>query len=169
VGDCFVPLRTPLGEPLAEAAVGSPACFDFAVVGLGRFCLMGARHSRLNGVFGTVVLLLVSTFAVSSCGGDQIGRAAICFRDALAKTEVPLAQGPVRRCPSAAAYNLMQRGSGTRFSVTCTHRTGHHYACDVTGPATQSLFRGASAYMLPRGRYRVMYDGQRVSYQPSGG
>jgi hypothetical protein len=131
---------------------------------------MGGRDiSRLNGVIGTVMLLLVSTFAISSCGDDQIGRVSICFRDALARTEVPSAQGPVRRCPSAAAYNLMQRGSGTRFSVTCTHRREHHYACDVTGPATQSVFRGASAYMLPRRGYRVTYDGQRVSYQPTGG
>jgi hypothetical protein len=130
---------------------------------------MGARHTRLNGVFGTVVLLLASTFAVTSCGGDQTGRATICFRDALAKTEVPSAHGPVRRCPSAAAYNLMPRGAGTRFSVTCTHRRGHQYACDVSGPATQNVFPDASAYMLPRGRYRVMYYGQRVSYQPSGG
>jgi hypothetical protein len=120
-------------------------------------------------VFGTVVLLLASTFAVASCGGDRTGRAATCFRDALAKTEVPSARGPVRPCPSAAAYNVMQRGYRTRVSVTCTHRNGHEYACDVTGPATQSAFRDASAYVLPHGRYRVIYDGQRISYQPSGG
>jgi hypothetical protein len=130
---------------------------------------MGARRSRLHGVHGIVVLLLASTFAVASCGGDETRRAETCLRDALAKTEVPSARGPVRRCPSAAAYNMMQRGSGTRFSVTCTHRKGHENACEVTGPATRGVFSDASAYMLPRGRYRVMYGGHRISYQPTGG
>jgi hypothetical protein len=112
---------------------------------------------------------MASMFAVASCGSDQTGKAATCLRDALAKTTVPSAQGPVRGCPSAAAYDVMQRAPGTRFSVTCTHRNGHEYLCDVIGPATQSAFSEASAYMLPRGRYRVMYDGHHISYQPSGG
>jgi hypothetical protein len=120
-------------------------------------------------VYGTAALLVVSTFAVGSCGADQTGQAAICFRDALSKTTVPSAQGPVRGCPNPAAYNIMQRTPGTRFSVTCVHKHGHEYLCEVAGPATHSVFSDASAYMLPSGPYTVMYDGRRISYQPSGG
>ena len=74
----------------------------------------------------------------------------------------------MRGCPTAAAYKVMQRGSGTRFSVTCIHRSANEYVCDVGGPATHSIFSDASAYMLPGGLYNVMFDGHRISYQPSG-
>ena len=129
---------------------------------------MGERHSRIRRRYGVVSLLVASTFAATSCGEDQTRDAATCLRDALAKTTIPSAQGPVRDCPSAAAYEMMQRGSGTRFFVTCTHSSGQQYLCDVRGPATQSQFSGASAYTLPGGPYTVLYDGHRVSYRPSG-
>ena len=130
---------------------------------------MGARRSRPMGIYGTMALLMVTAVAVGSCGRDQTAQAATCFRDALAETTIPSVQGPVRSCPSAAAYETMQRGSGTRFWATCAHIDGHEYVCTVTGPATRSMFSDATAYMLPAGPYEVMYDGQRISYQPRGG
>jgi hypothetical protein len=142
---------------------------DFGGADLGRFLPMGARYSRPKGVYGTLAALAAGALAVASCGGDQTRQATICFRDALAKTTVPSTQGPVRDCQGAAAYKIMQRRSGTRFSVTCAHQAGNEYVCEVAGPATQSVFSGASAYMLPGGLYNVTYDGHRISYQPSGG
>jgi hypothetical protein len=114
------------------------------------------------GVLRLLVPGIVVVGLLAGCGSnDPTAAAKRCFENALASQSI---HSGSNTCADATAYKIDQQGSGTKFSVTCTHKAANQYICNVTGPATQSASDGGTG-IVQGGFYNVTYDGKSIVYQ----
>ena len=116
---------------------------------------------RKHMLAGTCVAVVAAGLA--GCGGDQTSAAATCLRNAIANQAIGSGNN---NCADDTAYNVAESGSGTKFSVTCTHQAANQYVCDVSGPGAQSVDSGGMG-MIQGGFYNVTYDGKSIVFQPT--
>lgn len=114
--------------------------------------------------FGIAAGAVVALLAGCGGSGDQTAAAAKCLQNALANQ----VGGTGNNCADSTSSSLLQSGSGTKINVSCTHKNGNEYICDVTGPGTQSVLNGGTG-VVQGGFYNVVFDGKTIVYQQASG
>lgn len=110
----------------------------------------------------TIVRSLIVAAVLAGCGGsskpvDHTASAATCLRNALANQAL---HGGTN-CGDSTTAKVLNGGSGTKITVTCTHQNGNEYICDAKVPVSD----GINLTGVKPGFYQVTYDGKSIVFQ----